>query len=80
NSLSELFYIKKGGMLMRAAVSFSKDGIENVSKKELFSVPLTTNNFDVSRDGRSIAFVRAFEAQDMRYPPISMKVFWNIAK
>jgi serine/threonine protein kinase len=80
NSPAELYYVKRGGMLMRASISYSQEGIVNVSKKNLFAVPLTSINFDVSRDGKSIAFVRAFEAQDLHYPPISMKLFWYNTK
>ena len=66
NSPAELYYLKKGGMLMRASITYAQDGITNVSKKNLFAVPLTSVNFDVSRDGRSIAFVRAFEQRARR--------------
>ncbi|MFA6455951.1 MAG: protein kinase [Bacteroidota bacterium] len=77
---NELFYVKNDGMLVRASIVFSKEGISHISKKNLFTVPLTSINSDVSRDGKSIAFIRAFEAQGLTYPPISMKLFWYETK
>ncbi|MFA6469444.1 MAG: protein kinase [Bacteroidota bacterium] len=77
---NELFYVKNEGMLVRASLTFSREGISHINKKNLFAVPLTTINADVSRDGKSIAFVRAFDAQGLTYPPISMKLFWNESK
>jgi serine/threonine protein kinase len=73
----ELFYGGKDQTLMRAAVSFSSEGLVGVSKKVAFAVPLTTVAFDISRDGKQIAFIRAFEAENLRYPPISLKLFWQ---
>jgi serine/threonine protein kinase len=78
-SSNELYY-RKNGILIRASISYSQDGITNITKKNLFTIPLTTISDDVSRDGKSIAFVRAFEAQDLHYPPISMKLFWYNTK
>jgi serine/threonine protein kinase len=77
---SEIYYMKRGRVMMRANLSFAKDGISNITKKELFTAPLTTLGFDVSRDGSQIAFVRAFEAEEMQYPPVSMKLFWQNSK
>ena len=77
---SELFYINNDGMIIEIQLVFSSDGIKSVSKKSLFKVPLTTEDFDVSPDGEKIAFVRAFEVEHLHFPPISMKLFWFNAK
>jgi len=75
----ELFY-GKGQMIIRAAVSIASGDIVGVTKRAEFSVPLTTIAFDVSRDGKQIAFIRAFEADELKYPPVSMKLFWQNVK
>jgi Periplasmic component of the Tol biopolymer transport system len=72
---SELFYISNDGSIVQVSMVFTQDGISKVTKKKLFSVPLTTNNFDVSRDGSKFAFTRAFEAQQLA--PITMRLFWD---
>jgi serine/threonine protein kinase len=79
-SSSELYYVKRGRIMTRATIAFGKEEVSSIIKKELFAAPLTSLGFDVSRDGSKIAFVRAFEAEEMKYPPVSMKLFWNTAK
>ncbi len=79
-SSSELIYMKKGRIMTRASIAYGKEGVVSIAKKELFTAPLTTLAFDVSRDGSKIAFIRAFEAEDIMYPPIAMKIFWDKTK
>jgi serine/threonine protein kinase len=76
----ELYYGGQDRSLFRAVVTFTSDELVGITKKKIMDVPLTTINFDVSRDGKQIAFIRAFEAEDLKYPPISMKLFWNTVK
>ncbi|KAB2880641.1 protein kinase [bacterium] len=71
---SELFYISNDRSVVQVSWSYANDVVSNVSRKILFTVPLTTVDFDISPDGNNLAFVRAFEAQPL--PPISMRLFW----
>lgn len=74
SSSSELYYVSNDGYIVQTTLHYAEDGISKVSRKTLFTIPLTAVDFDISRDGTKFAFVRAFESQPL--PPISMRMFW----
>lgn len=70
-----LHFLDKNANVIQVSLSYGREGSVTATHKKIFSAPLTTNDMDVSRDGKYFAFSRAFETQQL--PHLSLRFFWH---